>query len=372
MSLPSSSSTRTRDLLTLAALALAACSDSAPEPQLDPDDTTASVQAIPADSILAWRRGPVLDPAVPLSLIALGSCNREDRPQPLWDPIVAAQPDLWIWLGDNIYGDTDDMAVMQAKYEQQLASPGYRTLVEQTAIIGTWDDHDYGLNDGGSEFPARVESQREALDFFGEPANSPRRAQAGIYTSYVYGPRGRRVKVILLDARYHRDQPNEAGTGDLLGEAQWTWLADELANSDAQVHLIGDGIQFIPIDHQYEKWNQFPEARQRLLEVIGGSGAPGVVLLSGDRHLSEFHRLEDPALGYPLYEVTSSGMTHSFESVGQEPNRYRVGELYELLSYATLSFDWDAGTIDFRLHDTEGTVVREHQVSIAELSPGGP
>ncbi|MCR9083112.1 MAG: alkaline phosphatase family protein, partial [Cyclobacteriaceae bacterium] len=39
-----------------------------------------------------------------ITRIAFGSCNRQNRPQPLWQPIVSDNPDLWIWMGDNIYG----------------------------------------------------------------------------------------------------------------------------------------------------------------------------------------------------------------------------------------------------------------------------
>lgn len=58
--------------------------------------------------------------AAPLSRIAFGSCSREDLPQPLWMPIVNQRPGLWIWLGDNVYADTADMAA----YARRTAAPG--------------------------------------------------------------------------------------------------------------------------------------------------------------------------------------------------------------------------------------------------------
>src|SRR5688500_15416845 len=137
--------------------------------------------------------------------IAFGSCNREDRPQPLWTVIGRQKPDVFVWLGDDVYADTDDMNVMHAKYDRQLANPLYRAVRNQVPIIGTWDDHDYGLNNGGREFRERAASQQAHLDFLGEPAHSPRRQQEGLYASYVYGAPGRQIKVILLDTRYHRD-----------------------------------------------------------------------------------------------------------------------------------------------------------------------
>ena len=92
-------------------------------------------------------------------LIAFGSCNKTEVENPFWDDVLSLQPDLWIWGGDNIYADTDDMRQMRAMYDAQKNIPAYKALAEQVPIIGTWDDHDYGFNDGGADFEARAESQ---------------------------------------------------------------------------------------------------------------------------------------------------------------------------------------------------------------------
>ena len=309
---------------------------------------------------------PSLAPEVPLTRIAFGSCNREDLAQPLWPRILAAAPQLWIWTGDNVYGDTDDMAVLAAKYARQRANPDYATFAARVPLVGVWDDHDYGVNDGGREYARRAASQQLALDFLGEPPAGPRRARPGMYAAYSYGPPGRRVKVILLDTRYFRDPlPPRGATsdGDVLGDAQWRWLARELRTGGAQLHLVVSSIQVLPVDHPYEKWANFPRARRRLLETIGASGAPGVVLVSGDRHVAELSRLDDAPTGYPLYELTSSGLTHTWRGDGsgappQEPNRFRVGPLVAALNYGTLDVEWrpSAPRLTLRVHDADGRV----------------
>ena len=119
--------------------------------------------------------------------LAFGSCNRIDLPQPLWPVIAREKPDVWVWLGDNIYGDTDDMALLKQKYDTQLNLPGYRQFRTQVpTIIGTWDDHDYGKNDGNKNYPLKRQTQQAALDFLQEPATRPRRQQEGIYAGYEY------------------------------------------------------------------------------------------------------------------------------------------------------------------------------------------
>ncbi|MBD0260507.1 MAG: alkaline phosphatase family protein [Cytophagales bacterium] len=286
--------------------------------------------------------------AAPLTTIAFGSCNRENKEQPLWPVIVGNRPQLWIWLGDNIYGDTQNMDTLQAKYYRQRSNPGYQLLAVSTPIIGIWDDHDYGVNDGGKEYPQKKQSQQLMLDFLGEPKNSPRRKQAGAYASYTYGPAGKRVKVILLDARYFRDPLKKEGkanvpdpAGKILGEVQWQWLEKELRGSPADVHLIGSGIQILPDEHPYEKWANFPRERQRLFNLLAATGARGVVLLSGDRHIAEIMKHQPDGVRYPVYEITASGLTHSSTQNTGEPNRYRVGKLVNVLNFGLIRIDWE-------------------------------
>ena len=61
-----------------------------------------------------------------LTRIALGFCAKQNLPQPIWEPILASRPDLFIFLGDNIYGDSKDMEVIQRKYAQLAAKPGFQ------------------------------------------------------------------------------------------------------------------------------------------------------------------------------------------------------------------------------------------------------
>jgi len=336
-----------RSLLAAATLLLGACA--APRPQS---------AASPA--------------AQPLSRIAFGSCSDESRPQPLWMPILNQRPALWIWLGDNVYADTADVAAARQAFDRGKANPGYQALRSTTPVIGTWDDHDYGLNDGGREWRMKGAYQQALLDFLDEPADSPRRRRAGVYESYTYGPPGRQVKVILLDTRYHRDPRDTVNfTGDVLGEEQWAWLERELRGSTAQVHLIGSSIQVVPEEHRFEKWANFPAARERLFRLIGQTRAPGVVFLSGDRHIAEISRVDGTAAGYPMYDITSSGLTHTWRSDTPEANRHRIGEKLVALNFGMLEIDWNARpvTLRFTIIDDREQVRLERTIPLTELQP---
>src|ERR687889_248349 len=106
-------------------------------------------------------------PALPLvSKIAFGSCASEKGPQPILDLVVQHKPDLFVYLGDNIYGDTYNMQTLQSKYDSLAAKPEFQRLKKAVKILATWDDHDYGWNDAGKHYPFKNESKEMFLKFF--------------------------------------------------------------------------------------------------------------------------------------------------------------------------------------------------------------
>jgi alkaline phosphatase D len=293
----------------------------------------------------------------PLTRIAFGSCFRETKPAPIFGAIAATQPEWFIWLGDNVYGDTEDMAVLRAKYQVATALPGYAALRASCRVIGTWDDHDFGKNDAGNEYPMRREAQQELLDFLEEPADSPRRQQEGVYWRYDQGPEGKKVRFILLDTRYHRDPIGSDGT--LLGEAQWKWLESQLVGSPAQVHVIASSIQVLPAEHRFEKWANFPKERARLMALLARKDVPPVVLLSGDRHVGEIS-VDRESCGYPLHEITSSSLNQGGGGSDNEPNKLRLGPNFRAVNFGTLSIDWSrpAPVVTAALRDIHGAPQR--------------
>lgn len=277
--------------------------------------------------------------------VAFGSCNRQNLPQPLWDVIALDQPNLWIWLGDNIYGDTHDMNILKEKYQTQKNNENYKSFAAKVPVIGTWDDHDFGKNDAGKNYPHKEESQQLALDFLNVSKDSSVREQEGIYSVNSYQVGKKKVKVILLDCRYHRDTLMKDSSkryipnleGDILGEAQWTWLEDQL-KSNADAYIIGSGIQILSEEHPYEKWANFPASRKRLMDLLVKTNPKGVIFLSGDRHIGEFSKIKIPELNFPLYDITSSGLTHSATNNTGENNQHRVGPLVNQKHYGLMKF----------------------------------
>ena len=165
--------------------------------------------------------------------IAFGSCfDPRDKESSIFDAILKHRPDAFVFLGDNIYGDTNDMQVLRAKYAELEAVEGFRKLRDATTVLATWDDHDYGTNDGGKSYPMREESEKIFLDFFKDPADSPRRAREGVYASHTFGPEGRTCQIILLDTRYFRDELPRTKRKPAAGTVGWYEPTDD-TNQDA-------------------------------------------------------------------------------------------------------------------------------------------
>jgi len=305
--------------------------------------------------------------------MAFGSCNRQDAPQPLWKPILADHPDLWIWMGDNIYGDSPVMDTLRAKYARQNANPDYQLLKASTPIIGVWDDHDYGINDGDKRFAQKKESRDLMFDFLGMPADALERRREGGYSAHTYGTGDQQVKVILLDGRYFRDTLSRLDrqyqvnlTGQMLGDAQWKWLEQELNTSTARVNFIVSGVQFLPTEHVYEKWANFPKEREKLLDLIARSGAQTPILMSGDRHISEIMKLEDTRFPGGLIEITASGLTHTWAGIAEEKNSFRVSELIAKLNYGMASFDWAKNQILLEIKGENGSVYAKQMIQLSK------
>ncbi|MBI3822452.1 MAG: alkaline phosphatase family protein [Planctomycetes bacterium] len=321
-----------------------------------------------------------------LTRIAFGSCARQDKPQPIWDAVVAARPDIYLSLGDNIYGDTEDMAVMKKKYDQLAAIKGWQKLKATCPILATWDDHDYGVNDGGADYPKKDESQQLFLDFFGIAKDSPRRTQKGVYHAETFGPPDKRVQVILLDTRYFRSslqkrakkvlgegpyEPSSDTKATMLGDAQWQWLEQQL-KVPAKVRILVSSVQLVAQDHAWEKWLNFPHERERLYKLIKDTKAGGIVTVSGDRHLAELSMM-DAGVGYPLYDLTSSGLTEASQKWRKhEVNRHRVATMNHGNNFGLITIDWSKTDPILRLQirDEEGEVTIQQKVPLSLLQPG--
>jgi alkaline phosphatase D len=324
---------------------------------------------------------PALAPATTLTRIAFGSCNHQNASQHMWAQIAAQNPQLFLMIGDNVYGDNgwDGDAGLERLRQSYLLQASHREFAgfrAQFPMMATWDDHDFGLNDAGGSFPFRRWAETLFESFWG--SSDAVRGRDGIYDSSITGPEGKRVQVILLDTRFFRSDlkrmawtkdrpplggylPDDSLDKTVLGEAQWAWLEAELAKP-ADLRIVVSSTQVITQAHQYEGWTNFPVERARLLETLKGREASGLVILSGDRHAAGIYKTVHK--GETMWELTSSSLNLAFgndndASTAREPDASRVGKFFSVENYGLIDIDWKSRALTMTLKDNKSGKLAE-------------
>lgn len=242
--------------------------------------------------------------------LGFGSCARwqEFPRQPIWGALERWQPDLFFWLGDNIYADTLEPGIMSDLYKIQRAVPGYQAFGTRVPQLAIWDDHDYGLNNHDSENPMREDSLRLFRRYWANPAYGTADAP-GVFFQHSYGG----VDCFFLDNRYYRspnDEPDGPGK-TMLGARQKAWLKAGLKASRAAFKLliIGGGWSHNPAAFGEDNWTSYATERNELFDFIRDEGIEGVILMSGDVHRAEANCIPwSEQGGYDLFEFVSSGL----------------------------------------------------------------
>ena len=331
---------------------------------------------------LSFHSDSLLADEKPIKVILFGSCIKQDQQMPIFGTMLAREPELLIFLGDNIYADTTDMEVMRAKYATLKENQAFARLIEACPVLATWDDHDYGANDAGANYSQRVESQRIFVDFWADPPDSQRRRRPGVYDAKTFGPADKRLQIILLDTRYFRGPlakgerrvggeyvPTEDQSVTMLGEMQWKWLEEQL-RKPARVRLIASSIQFIAQDAGQETWSNLPHERRRLIELIGKTKANGVLIISGDRHWSELSAATKD-VPYPLYDLTSSSFNQIHPRGTPTENRFRVvKETFHRENFGAININWELPNpqIKMQIVDLDSKVQIEKTLSLELLA----
>ena len=285
----------------------------------------------------------------------LGSCLDQDYPQPIWNSIEKEELDYFIFLGDNVYGDSPfgNLRKMKRAYDKQKkVLPSFLNDLEVYAI---WDDHDFGINDGGSDYKNKIDAEKLFLDFWEISQNDPRHKREGIYFSTEKIFFDKKFKLIFLDTRFFRSKlleekggyiSNTKDNATILGKNQWKWLVDEL-NTQFDFLIIFSSIQIIPMDHPYEKWSNFPNERSKLLDVLN-KFRDKTILFSGDRHRSGIYKKDG------IFEITASSLNKP-GSLFNETDKFLIGETYPEANYAL--FEISGNQIEVQIKNINGEIL---------------
>ena len=315
------------------------------------------------------------------SRIAFGSCVDQTLPQPVWNQILSARPELYLSLGDNVYISKYRTETFQSAYEKQLGVSEFINFRNLVPMLSIWDDQDYGQNDGDFTNPKKDEAKEYFLKFFSLTREILAEAnkgypKEGLYYSKILGPSGKRIQIIFLDVRWYRSpwtkisqegfeyKPDDSPDKTMLGDEQWKWLESQLQISGIRSRVLVSGIQVLNTDDTFEKWGNFPKERDRLLDLLfqsqRKSKAP-VVILSGDRHAGEISVLKRG--GQKLVDVTASAINKP--STREAKNSLRQGAHEKNPNFGLMTFNWSKKTLDLEVVDEKGKVVSRQKLALS-------
>ena len=312
-------------------------------------------------------------------LIGFGSCVDQDFPQPIWNAIKDKNIDSFMFLGDNVYGDEPSGNLLKLKKSYETQSTLFPKWLKQKKIISIWDDHDYGINDGGGDFVNKYESQKLFLDFWSIPNNDIRHSREGLYFNELLDIDDFKVNLIVLDTRFFRSKlnsdkapyiPNDNKGTTILGDAQWTWL-EKVLQQESDIILVLSSIQVIPKEHIFEKWQLFPHERLRLINLLESQKTKSLIL-SGDRHKGGLYKKGN------LIELTSSSLNKPTSAARRikklrfvpnflkkeliETDEYLITKIYNYENFGLIKINSETKDIVISLNDIDGNTIFSNKI----------
>ncbi len=315
--------------------------------------------------------------------IGFGSCADQNKPEPLWKVISQNKPDLFILTGDNIYASRNDDKPIINQYLKLNKIAEFRAFREQTPILATWDDHDYGQNDGGFDNPFKEEARQVFLNYWGYLKQTLPPHQKAIYHSRMFGEKNKKIQIILLDTRWDRSAlvknpeynpespqttdappkiylPNTDPKARILSDEQWAWFETEL-KKPANLRIIISSIQLIPNDHYFEKWGNFPLEKERFFKIFNKLNIKNAIVLSGDRHLSAISQTSLNSK-IKLTEITASAINRPSRNKTPEVDSTYLYPSYLKPNFGLLNIDWKQNTVTAKILDESNQVQMSHVI----------
>ncbi len=308
--------------------------------------------------------------------LGFGSCLHQDRSMAILKTIEKKELDLFMFIGDNVYGDQEDgeLDKLIRTYKQQYNN--LENFLKNVRTEFIWDDHDFGINDGGSNYRYKDRAKELFLETWKIPSNDPRRLRDGLYFDKMIKKNGLKVHLIFLDNRSFKsewkltDEFNKEGKEryvkdfdpekTLLGKKQWQWLKDKL-NEDSDIKIILSSLQILSLGHGWESWDKLPLERERLFNLIDESNVSNLFILSGDRHRGGFYRFKTND-NNNIFEFTSSSLNLPIPFNTEEKGPLRIGSTYRKANFGVVRIFEDKVVMELTSH--KGKVVNSLSLEI--------
>jgi alkaline phosphatase D len=385
-------------------------------------------------SVARARTAPGADQATGSFTFAVSSCMG-GRPRlgdfAIYRDMLRHGPRFYLDLGDDPYADAGRLAtemklpVYREEYRIQAATASRRLVAPHLPRIKAgWDDHEILDNFSNGEWsfgkrdfwPRPVAPDEPGIErVYGiDPHHPPSRVYLDarralleynpiarawpdqpdrLYRSFKWG---RDVELFCLDTRTYRAQNNSPAQSPeeyerrpiktMLGVEQRDWLIDAVRASSARWKIITSGVPFekdtldrgaageylnSPDDTWFNPTLDCSFGAERDYIFSRLRQIPGILLLTGDQHIAQFHAL--PMGGGRFYHLTvgPGGMPKGrYLRLETDAERPAPGRLYTELgwgglpgsqgsgqweppsSYATVSFDAGSGSLTLRIFAT--------------------
>lgn len=302
--------------------------------------------------------------------IAFGSCLDEEKEIPIWDSIEKFNPNVFVFLGDNVYGDRQFGVPVRLNDSLKSLENAYSILSKhkrrfnQFNLLMTWDDHDYGYNDFGKDYPYKIQSKKLFLDFWEVKKSDPRWSnQDGIYYAKDFKVAENHIRFILLDTRFNRSAlerndnrnikkkylPTSNIEKTILGENQWKWLKNKL-DKKVDLFILASSIQVLPQKHGWEKWANFPHERKKLLDLITQTNQKAIIL-SGDRHFGAIYETRNKE--NKLVEFTSSGL-NTYRNARDPIEKVVSSKAFSGYNFGGIEINFSSRTLIGGIYDMDG------------------
>ena len=308
--------------------------------------------------------------------LGFGSCLHQDRSMAILKTIEKKELDLFMFIGDNVYGDQKDgeLDKLIRTYKQQYNN--LENFLKNVSTEFIWDDHDFGLNDGGSNYRHKDRAKELFLETWKIPSQDSRRLRDGLYFDKMIKTNGLKVHLIFLDNRSFKsewkltDEFNKEGKEryvkdfdpdkTLLGKKQWQWLKEKL-NEDSDIKIILSSLQILSLGHGWESWDKLPLEREKFFNLIDESKVSNLFILSGDRHRGGFYRYKTDD-NNDIYEFTSSSLNLPIPFNTEEKGPLRIGSTYRKANFGVVRIFEDKVVME--LTSNKGKVVNSLNVEI--------
>ena len=323
---------------------------------------------VPADQKYAFRTANPARQGGRVT-VSFASCV-DSEPNKIWNEMAALGTETVFLMGDTPYIDSSDLGVVRDRHRKFLQVPGLAALGAHTPVVGTWDDHDFGRNNGngrnmmsGKGLTRQAFMEYRAHSQFGN-------GREGVYHKVDLGM----IEVFLLDPRYFSQtgpSPVDPSQPTGFGNDQWQWLLQSLRESQAPFKVLACGAIWQDKKNQetddlFTYWYE----RDALLDYIKSENIGGVVLLGGDIHVAR-HLRHPKRVGYDLHDfIISPGHTRVITSLDvYHPSL--EWSLVEGWQFLTLTADGTAGEprliAEFRQPDSK--VNQKVEISLADMTP---